>query len=174
MRKEVVMTTVKILTAMALVAMLAATAAAGPAPDKGKTNVEKSDQQWKKELTSEQFSVLRCSATEAPFTGKYWNNHAKGIYLCAGCGAPLFTSEAKFDSGSGWPSYFQPINGAAIREKVDSSHGMTRTEILCAKCGGHLGHVFRDGPAPTGLRYCVNSAALDFKPATKDAKPDKD
>ncbi len=159
----------KIVALVLLTGMLAAAAVAmaGPEPKQGKSAVEKSDKQWQKELNPDQYRVLRCSATEAPFTGKYYNNHDKGTYYCAGCGAALFSSSAKFDSGSGWPSYFQPINDAAIREKQDLSLGVPRTEILCAKCGGHLGHVFRDGPKPTGLRYCVNSAALDFRPAAE-------
>ena len=125
--------------------------------------VEKTDRQWEQDLTPQQFRVLRCSATEPPFTGKYYDHHEKGTYLCAGCGAQLFSSAAKYDSGSGWPSYFQPVHDAALREKKDTALGMVRTEILCAKCGGHLGHVFPDGPAPTGLRYCINSAALEFQ-----------
>ncbi len=163
----------KIVTFVLLIgiAAAAATAVAGPEPKQGKSAVEKSDKQWQKELEPAQYRVLRCSATEAPFTGKYYNKHDKGTYFCAGCGAALFSSSAKFDSGSGWPSYFQPINDAAVGEKVDMSLGTPRTEILCAKCGGHLGHVFRDGPQPTGLRYCVNSAALDFRP-TSDAAHD--
>ncbi len=147
----------------------AVAAVAGPKPEskQGKSAVEKSDKQWQKDLDPDQYRVLRCSATEAPFSGKYYNNHAEGTYFCAGCGAPLFSSAAKYDSGSGWPSYFRPLNDAAVAEKTDLSLGTPRTEILCAKCGGHLGHVFRDGPRPTGLRYCVNSAALDFRPSAK-------
>ncbi len=148
-----------------LLLMTGSVVAGEPPQGKGSEAVKKTDKQWEKDLSPDQYRVLRCSATEAPFSGKYWNHHAEGIYVCAGCGAPLFSSASKFESGSGWPSYFQPVNDAAIREKLDGSLGMARIEILCAKCGGHLGHVFHDGPRPTGLRYCVNSAALDFRPA---------
>jgi peptide-methionine (R)-S-oxide reductase len=126
--------------------------------------VEKSDAEWKRELTPEQYAVCRCSATEAPFTGKYYRHDAPGTYLCVACKAPLFSSEAKFDSGSGWPSWFKPIARDAIEQAVDESHGMRRMEVRCARCGSHLGHVFPDGPRPTGLRYCINSLALDFEP----------
>lgn len=126
----------------------------------------KTDAEWKKTLTPEQYAVLRQKGTERAFTGKYWNTKTDGTYVCAGCGAELFTSADKFDSGCGWPSYTRAIEDGRIVEHVDTSHGMTRTEVTCARCGGHLGHVFEDGPAPTGLRYCINSASIDLKPAT--------
>ena len=122
-----------------------------------------SEDYWKKKLTKEQFKVLRQKGTEMPFTGKYWDNKEKGIYLCAGCGNPLFESDTKFKSGTGWPSFYAPIDREKINEKKDLSNGMIRTEVLCSKCGGHLGHVFDDGPHPTGLRYCINSVSLNFK-----------
>lgn len=125
--------------------------------------ITKTDEQWRKELTPEQFRVLRQKGTERPFTGPYNNFKGEGVFVCAGCGETLFDSRAKYNSGSGWPSFFQTANPAAIDEHHDTSHGMQRTEITCANCGGHLGHVFPDGPAPTGQRYCVNSASLDFK-----------
>lgn len=128
----------------------------------------KSDEEWKRTLTPMQYAVLREGHTERPFTGEHWNRKDDGTYVCAGCGAELFTSKDKFDSGCGWPSYTQAIVEGRIEEVEDTSHGMVRTEVLCAKCGGHLGHVFDDGPEPTRLRYCINSASLNFK---KDATP---
>ncbi len=122
------------------------------------------DAEWQARLTPEQYAVCRCSATERAFTGRYWNHKEAGTYVCAACAAPLFASGAKYDSGSGWPSYWQPIDPAAVTEHADDSHGMARVEVKCAGCGSHLGHVFPDGPRPTGLRYCINSAALGFVP----------
>ncbi|MFX1353469.1 MAG: peptide-methionine (R)-S-oxide reductase MsrB [Promethearchaeota archaeon] len=127
-----------------------------------------SEDDWEKKLTKEQFHVLRQKGTERPFTGKYWNNHEKGIYYCAGCGTPLFDSNNKFDSGTGWPSFTAPIENKVVSEKSDLSFGMKRTEILCSKCGGHLGHVFKDGPKSTGLRYCINSISLKFDPKEEE------
>lgn len=118
---------------------------------------------WKEKLTTEQFAVCFLGETEPPFSGHYLNNKEEGIYKCVCCEANLFSSKAKFDSGSGWPSYFQPINQNAIKEKMDKSHGMSRTEVQCSQCGSHLGHVFPDGPKPSGLRYCINSLALHFE-----------
>ena len=125
---------------------------------------ESSESKWKKKLTPEQYRVLREKETEPAFTGKYCNNHERGIYKCAGCGTPLFSSEEKFDSGSGWPSFNKPNDEVNVEKKVDTKYGMIRTEVLCSKCGGHLGHVFDDGPNPTGCRYCINSISLDFQP----------
>jgi len=126
--------------------------------------VELSEAEWRERLTPEQYHVLREAGTERAFTGKYEQNKAPGIYTCAGCGTPLFAADTKFNSGSGWPSYTAPVEPDAVEEIRDASHGMVRTEVRCAACEGHLGHVFPDGPGPEGLRYCINSASLDFKP----------
>jgi peptide-methionine (R)-S-oxide reductase len=124
--------------------------------------VEKTDEEWRRELGDEQYRILRQKATEAPFTGEYDHVFEPGSYRCAGCGAELFDSDAKYDSGCGWPAFSAPASGDAIDEETDASYGMVRTEVTCAACGGHLGHVFPDGPHPTGLRYCINSAALEL------------
>jgi peptide-methionine (R)-S-oxide reductase len=127
--------------------------------------LNKTDEQWRQELTPEQYQILRQKGTERAFTGQYWNNHEDGKYLCAACGNELFNSDTKFDSGSGWPSFTQPVTEDRVETETDRGHGMTRTEVHCARCGGHLGHIFEDGPAPTNLRYCINSASLKFDKA---------
>jgi peptide-methionine (R)-S-oxide reductase len=169
-----------------LAVMLAAGCSASPnarraetaadAPDRAPSTpmshpITKTDAEWKQELTPEQYAVLRQKGTERAFTGAYWNTKDKGVYHCAGCGEVLFASDAKFDSGCGWPSFSAPSGSNTVAEAADHSHGMVRTEVLCSKCGGHLGHVFDDGPQPTGLRYCINSASLKFEQKTDAPKP---
>jgi peptide-methionine (R)-S-oxide reductase len=131
--------------------------------------IQKTDEQWRAELTPEQYQVLRNAHTERPFTGEYVNNHADGSYHCAGCGAELFRSDAKFESGTGWPSFYEPAVAAAVELRSDNSLFMRRTEVVCRACGGHLGHVFNDGPRPTGDRFCINSCALSFAPEAAEA-----
>ena len=135
--------------------------------------VQKTKAEWKKLLSREQYRILRQKGTERAFTGEYWNEKRPGVYKCGGCGLPLFHSDHKFKSGTGWPSYYRPIENKNVATESDTTFGMVRTEILCAGCGGHLGHVFKDGPRPTGLRYCVNSASLDFEPSTGKPSAEK-
>ena len=144
-----------------------------PASKPSKTMTDKTqrtDEDWKKILTPEQYRILREHGTERAFTGRYWDNKEPGIYVCAGCQTPLFDSGTKYDSGSGWPSFYQAMGADSVATRVDSSLGMVRTEVTCARCGGHLGHKFPDGPQPTGQRYCINSGALEFQQRTKKDK----
>ncbi|TFL13805.1 peptide-methionine (R)-S-oxide reductase [Pusillimonas caeni] len=127
--------------------------------------VRKSDAEWRAQLSPEEYYVTRQKGTERPFSGRYWDTNQSGIYRCVGCGTALFASDTKFDAGCGWPSYFEALDPDLVREEQDTSHGMVRTEVLCNVCDAHLGHVFPDGPPPTGLRYCINSLSLDFEPS---------
>ena len=172
--------TIAIAMAIAIVTLLAAVGCAvagNTTAEVASSNVERADRidlteaEWRAKLTPEQFHILREQGTERAFTGKYAKHKEKGTYKCAGCGLELFASSTKFESGTGWPSYTQPIAPDAIESDVDNKFGMTRTEVHCARCGGHLGHVFPDGPAPTGLRYCINSASLDFDAAPETQIP---
>ena len=137
-------------------------------PNSSVEQISLSEAEWKKRLSEVEYYVLREQGTERAFTGKYWDNKKKGTYVCAACELPLFSSETKFRSGTGWPSFYEPLKESNVGEEADNSYGMRRTEVHCARCGGHLGHIFPDGPKPTGLRYCINSVSLDFQPAEKD------
>jgi len=129
--------------------------------------IQKSESEWQKELTPEQFQVMRKVGTEPAFTGKYYKTKDPGMYVCAGCGQPLFSSETKYESGTGWPSFYKPVEEGAVEEHSDDAYGMRRTEVRCSRCDAHLGHVFPDGPRPTGMRYCMNSASLELKAEEK-------
>ena len=148
-----------------------------PAPhdhDDPRYPVRKTDEQWRAQLDPMQYQVARHAATERAFTGRYWDHFADGRYDCVGCGTPLFASSTKFDAGCGWPSYWEPLNSEVVERVEDHSHGMVRVEVRCRKCGAHLGHVFDDGPQPTGLRYCINSASLGFEPEPSGTEPSAD
>lgn len=151
-----------ILSLTFLCLIIGACAQSGAEQNQTNTDWELSDSEWKDSLSDIEYYVLREKGTERAFTGDLWDNKESGIYKCAGCGLPLFASDTKFKSGTGWPSFFQPINKTNVAEEKDYAYGMVRIEVLCSRCGGHLGHVFEDGPKPTGLRYCINSVSLDF------------
>lgn len=140
-------------------------------PHAMKFPVQKTEEEWKKELSLEQYYVLREKGTERPYSGALYTLNEAGTYVCGGCGNPLFDAETKFDAHCGWPSFYSPLSSEVVVEEADYSHGMVRTEVVCSKCGGHLGHVFPDGPVPTGLRYCINSVSLEFKPLNKEQAP---
>lgn len=135
--------------------------------DEAADELPRTDEEWRARLTPEQFAVTRRGGTEPAFGGEYWDTKEPGIYHCVGCGTPLFSSEAKYDSGTGWPSFFDPMDSDAVETRPDNSHFMRRTEVICARCGSHLGHVFDDGPRPTGLRYCINSCSLELDPGSE-------
>jgi peptide-methionine (R)-S-oxide reductase len=161
------MKTMKFIPLLSLLALVAC----GQQKDKKQEGFQliKTEAEWKKQLTPEQYYVLRGKGTETAFTGKYWDNHDEGVYYCAACNQELFGSETKFESGTGWPSFYQPVREGVVTVGTDTSYGMVRDEVVCSRCGGHLGHVFDDGPKPTGLRYCLNSVSLKFekKPVKK-------